>query len=126
MGEQGILLYISHKVVESATPFHLYLCHPDLLYDCLFVCLGFYAISTVFQPLNGDSSQIHVFWIIFNYYLISPLSSRSAIPIILSAKGEIHYYQFQRLLPVAAGDGTHDLPLTRRTLLPLGRRGGYF
>ena len=54
-----------------------------------FVCLGFYAVSTVFQLINGDSSQIHVSWAIFNQYLISPLSwdwraSRSAIPIILS------------------------------------------
>ena len=47
-----------------------------------------------------DSSQIHVSWTIFNQYLNSPypetgrLASRNAIPIILSAKGESHYYQF--------------------------------
>ena len=39
----------------------------------VFVCLGFYAVSTVFQLFNSDSSQIHVSW---------------TIPIILSAKGE--------------------------------------
>ena len=37
-------------------------------YACLFVCLGFYAISTVFQLFNGNSSQIHVSWTIFNQY----------------------------------------------------------
>ena len=63
-------------------------------------CLGFYAISTVFQLCNRDSSQIHVSWTIFNQYLTSPQlswhcwASRSAIPIILTAKGEIHNYQF--------------------------------
>ena len=61
--------------------------------------LGFYAVSTVFKLFNGDSSQIHVSWTIFNQYLTSPLSwhwraSRSIIPLILSAKGESHYYQF--------------------------------
>ena len=61
-----------------------------------FVCLGFYAISKVFQLSNGDNSQIHVSWTIFNQYLTSSLSwhwqaGGSAIPIILSAKGESHY-----------------------------------
>ena len=37
------------------------------------VCLGFYAGSAVFQLLNGDSSQIHVSWTIFNQYLITPV-----------------------------------------------------
>ena len=41
---------------------------------CLFVCLGFYAVSKVFQLFNADSSQIHVSWTIFNQYLPSPLS----------------------------------------------------
>ena len=74
--------------------------HRDLfLFVCLFVCLGFYAVSTVIQLFNGDSSQIHVSWTIFNQYLTSPLSwhwqaNRSAIPIILNAKGESHYDQF--------------------------------
>ena len=36
--------------------------------DCLF-CLGFYAVSTVFQLCNGDSSQINVSWTIFIQYL---------------------------------------------------------
>ena len=63
-----------------------------------FVCLGFYAVSTVFQLFKGDSSQIRVSWTIFNKYLTSPLSwrwwaSRSAISIILSAKGESRYNQ---------------------------------
>ena len=31
---------------------------------CLFVCLGFYVVSTIFQLFNGDSSQIHVSWTI--------------------------------------------------------------
>ena len=39
-----------------------------------FVCLGFYAVSTVFQLFNCDSSQIHVSWTIFNQYLTGPLS----------------------------------------------------
>ena len=65
----------------------------------LFVCLGFYAVSTVFQLFKGDGSQIHVSWTIFDQHLTSPLSrhwraSRSVIPITLSAKGESHYYQF--------------------------------
>ena len=38
------------------------------------VCLGFYPVSTVLQLFNGDSSQIHVSWTIFNQYLTSPLS----------------------------------------------------
>ena len=64
-----------------------------------FVCLGFYVVSTVFQLFNSDSSQTHVSWTIFNQYFTSPLSwhwraSCSAIPIILNAKGENHYYQF--------------------------------
>ena len=64
-----------------------------------FNCLWFYAVSTVFQLFNGDSSQIHVSWTIFDQYLISPIfwhwrASRSAIPIILSANGE------KPLLPV--------------------------
>ena len=59
---------------------------------------GFYAVSTVFQFFKDDSSQIRVSWTIFNHYLNSPLSwhwrtSSCAIPIILSAKGESHYYQ---------------------------------
>ena len=57
-----------------------------------FVCLAFYAVSTVFQLFNSDSSQIHVSWTIFNQYLTSLLSwhwraCRRAIPIILGAKG---------------------------------------
>ena len=79
------------------------------------VCLGFYAVWTVFQLFNGFSSQIHVSWTIFlNQYLTSPLSwhwraSRSAIPITLSVKGESHYYQ-------TAEDQTHNIQLTRRML----------
>ena len=62
-----------------------------------FVCLGFCAVSTVFQLFNGNSSQSHVSLTIFNQYLTSPLfwhwqASRSAVPIILGAKGESHYY----------------------------------
>ena len=42
---------------------------------CLFVCLfGFYAVTTVFQLFNGDSSKIHVSWTISNQYITSPLS----------------------------------------------------
>ena len=26
----------------------------------MIICLGFYAVSTVFQLCNGDSSQIHI------------------------------------------------------------------
>ena len=37
-------------------------------------CLGFYAVSTVFQLFNGDSSLIHVSYSIFNQSLTSPLS----------------------------------------------------
>ena len=57
------------------------------------ICLGFYAVSTVFQLFNGDSSQIHVSWTFFlNQRLTSPwswhwLASRSVIPIIQRAKG---------------------------------------
>ena len=56
-------------------------------------------INIFFQLFNGDSSQIHNSWTIFNEYLTILLPwhlrvSRSAIPIILSAKGESHYYQF--------------------------------
>ena len=69
--------------------------HPMTVIAKLFVCLGVYAVSTVFKLLNSDSSQIHVSWIIFNQYINSLLSwhwraSRSAIPIILSAKAEIN------------------------------------
>ena len=39
-----------------------------------FVCLGFNAVSTVFQLSNGDSSQIQVSWTIFDQYLTGPLS----------------------------------------------------
>ena len=39
-----------------------------------FVCLGFHAVSTVFQLFNGDSSQIHVSRTVFNRYLASQLS----------------------------------------------------
>ena len=42
--------------------------------NCGTICLEFYAISTVFQLLNGDSSQMHVPWTILNQYLTSPLS----------------------------------------------------
>ena len=38
-----------------------------------FICLGFYAISTVYQLFNGDRSQIHVSWTIFNKYLTHSL-----------------------------------------------------
>ena len=61
------------------------------------VCLGFYAVSTVFQLFNGNISQIQVSWTSFNQNLTSPLSWHwqvSAIPIILKAKGESQYYQF--------------------------------
>ena len=34
---------------------------------------GFYAVSTEFQLFNGDSSQTHASWTIFNHYLTSPL-----------------------------------------------------
>ena len=75
-----------------------------------FVCLGFYAVSTVFQLFNSDSSQIHVSWTIFNQYLTSPLSwhwwaSCCAIPIILSVKGESYHYQF--LAPLAVGQRSY-------------------
>ena len=33
-----------------------------------FVCLGFYAVSTVFQLFNGDSSRIYVSWTPLNQY----------------------------------------------------------
>ena len=70
----------------------------DLL-ACKRVCFWFYAVLKVFQFFNGDSSQIHGSWTIFNQYLTSPLpwlwqASGSAILIILSAKGESHYHQF--------------------------------
>ena len=53
-----------------------------------FACVGFYALSRVFQLFNDDSSQIHFLWTIYNQYLNSPLywhwrDNRSAIPIIL-------------------------------------------
>ena len=38
------------------------------------VCLWFYAVSTVFQLFNGDSSQIHISFTIFNQYITNPLS----------------------------------------------------
>ena len=40
----------------------------------MFVRLGFYAVSTVFQLFNGDSAQIRVSWTMFNQYLTSLLS----------------------------------------------------
>ena len=40
----------------------------------IFVCLGFYAVSTVFYLFNGDSSQIDATWTISNQYLTNPLS----------------------------------------------------
>ena len=61
------------------------------------VCKGLYAVSTIYmyQLFNGNSSQIHVSWTTSKHNLTSPLSwhwkaSGSAIPIILSAKGESH------------------------------------
>ena len=52
---------------------HEHICR--LLSQGSFVCLGFNAVSTVFQLFNGDSSQIHVFLdYFFNQYLTSPLS----------------------------------------------------
>ena len=80
---------------------YMYVCMEDNgTYFSMFVCFKFYAVSKVFQLFNGNSSQTHVSWTIFNQYLTNPLSrhyrtSRSAIPIILSAKGKSHYYQFQ-------------------------------
>ena len=52
------------------------------------------------QLFNGDSSQNHVSWTTFNKYFTSSLSrhwwvSHSDIPIILSTKGESHYYHFK-------------------------------
>ena len=41
---------------------------------CLFVCLGFYAISTVFQLFNSHSSQIHVS---LNYF--EPITRRQIL-----------------------------------------------
>ena len=57
-----------------------------------FVCLEFYAVSTVLQ--------IRVSWTIVNQYLTSPLSlhswaSRSAIPIILSARVKVNTTSFK-------------------------------
>ena len=93
------------------------------------VCLWFYTVSTVLQLFNTDSSKIHVSWS-FNQCFTNPLSrhwpaSRSAIPIVLSTKRGSLYYQFLRLWSVAAGDRTHNLPLTRWTLKPLGHRDGH-
>ena len=31
---------------------------------CMYVCLWFFALSTVLQLFNGDSSQIHISWTI--------------------------------------------------------------
>ena len=67
-------------------------------FDRLFV-MGVYAVWTVFQLFNSESSQIHISWTISNKYLTSPLSwhswaSRSSILIFLSAKGESHFYQY--------------------------------
>ena len=45
-----------------------FLSAPYLL-NLLFVCLGFYTVSNVFQLFNGHKSQIHVSWTIFNQYL---------------------------------------------------------
>ena len=80
------------------------------------VCLGFYAVSTLFQLLNSDSSQIQVSWTIFlpSFCLTSPLSrhwraSHSVSPIILSAKGKSHYYQFLKTL-VCRGRGSNPQP----------------
>ena len=61
-----------------------------------FACVGFYALSRVFQLFNDDSSQIHFLWTIFNQYLNSPLywhwrDNRSAIPIIL-----FHYTDLEK------------------------------
>ena len=42
--------------------------------NVLIDCLGYYAVSTVFQLFNGDISQVHVPWTIFNECLTSPLS----------------------------------------------------
>ena len=66
-----------------------------------FVCLGFMPLSTVFWIFNREFTN-PCLWTIFNQFLTSPLSwlwraSRSAIPMILSAKEESHYYQFERI-----------------------------
>ena len=45
--------------------------------DGLFVCLGFYAVSTVFQLFNGDSSQIHASWTISDQSIILTLVGQS-------------------------------------------------
>ena len=98
--------------------FFLPVCFQLSNFHSALICLGFYAVSTVFQLFNSDRSQIYVSWTIFNQYLTSPLSrhrlaSYSAIPIILTARGQSHYYQVLRIWPVLAGDWTHDLELTR-------------
>ena len=70
-----------HKDLETVQVFTL------LTYVSL-VCLWFYAVSTVFQLFNGDSSQIHVSWTISNQYLTRHWrASHGAIAIILSANG---------------------------------------
>ena len=97
--------------------------------DQWFDCLGFYAVSTVFQLFNGKSSQIHVSWTIFNQYLTSPLSrhwraSCIAIPIILSARGKLLLSVLKTLVCCGRGSNpqppTHEAdPLTTRLPWPL-------
>ena len=63
----------------------------NILSKFLSVWSGFYAVSNVFLLFNGYSSQMHVSWTIFHKFLTGPFFwhrwlSRSAIPIILSAK----------------------------------------
>ena len=99
-------MFIKQRLSMCLKPFN-----PQVMRFHGFVCLGFYAVLIVFQLFNGNSSQIHVSGIIFNQYLTSPLSwhwraSSSAI-----AKGESSYHQFRS---VAAGNRTHNLPLTGR------------
>ena len=86
---------ISNNILEKIAMFHSQLYRSRPFFNII-VWLGFYEVSTIIQLFNGDSSQIYVSWTIFNQYLTIPLpwhwrASRSAIPIVLSAKRESHY-----------------------------------
>ena len=75
--------------------------HCHIIWNCHLQTLSVWRSLkfVVWQWVNNGTPQIHVSKTIFNQYLTSQLSwhwhdSHSAIPTILSAKGQSHYYQF--------------------------------
>ena len=59
--------YIKGKMKSLLIIWTLCYTFSSLIGNVLF-CLGFYAVSTVFQLFNSNISQIHVSWTIFKQY----------------------------------------------------------